>query len=72
MCTRRFEGSGPGYVLTRQRWETREVLRPSIVHYIEATYHRRRCKLAGKLTTIEFERIQELGATAPQERKLTG
>jgi hypothetical protein len=36
-----------------------------IVYWIEATYHRRRRKAAlGKLTPIEFERIQELAATA--------
>jgi hypothetical protein len=34
------------------------------VHLIEATYHRRRCKAAGKFTTIEFETNQELAATA--------
>jgi putative transposase len=31
-------------VLNRQRWETREDLRLEIVHWIEATYHRRRRK----------------------------
>lgn len=52
-------------VLNRQRWETREDLRLEIVYWIEATYHRRRRKAAlGKLTPIEFERIQELAATA--------
>ena len=50
-------------VLNRQRWETREDLRLEIVHWIEATYHRRKATL-GKLIPIEFERIQELAATA--------
>ena len=52
-------------VLNRRRWETREDLRLEIVYWIEATYHRRRRKAAlGNLTPIEFERIQELAATA--------
>jgi transposase InsO family protein len=52
-------------VLNRQRWETREELRLEIVYWIEATYHLRRRKSAlGKHTPIEFERIQELAATA--------
>jgi hypothetical protein len=29
-------------VLDRQRWQTREHLRPPIVTWIERTYHRRR------------------------------
>lgn len=45
-------------VLDRQRWETREELRAAIVHWIEATYHRRRRQRGlGKLTPIEFETI---------------
>jgi putative transposase len=52
-------------VLNRQRWETREDLRLEIVYWIEATYHRRRRKTApGSLMPIEFERFQELAATA--------
>ena len=43
-------------MLNRQRGESREDLRLEIVHWIEATYHRRRRKAAlGKLTPIEFE-----------------
>ena len=48
-------------VLNRQRWGTREDLRPEIMYWIEATYHRRRRKAAlGNLTPIEFERTQEM------------
>ena len=51
--------------LNRQRWETREGLRFEIAYWIEATDHQRRRKVTlGKLTSIDFERIQELVATA--------
>lgn len=45
-------------VLDRQRWATRDELRAAIVHWIEATYHRRRRQRGlGKLTPIEFETV---------------
>ena len=45
-------------VLDRQRWATREELRLAIVVWIERTYYRkRRQRLLGKLTPIEFETI---------------
>ena len=43
-------------VLDRQRWETREELRIAIVTWIERTYHRRRRqRVLGRLTPVEFE-----------------
>ncbi len=45
-------------VLNRQRWRTRAELRLAIVTWIERTYHRRRRqRVLGKLTPIEFETI---------------
>jgi len=45
-------------VLNRQRWRTRAELRLAIVSWIERTYHRRRRqRVLGKLTPIEFETI---------------
>ena len=42
--------------LDRQQWQTRQELRLAIVHWIEATYHRkRRQRGLGKLTSVEFE-----------------
>ena len=45
-------------VLDRQRWTTREDLRPAIITWIERTYHRRRRqRRLAKLTPIEFETL---------------
>jgi putative transposase len=45
-------------VLDRRRWATRDELRVAIVTWIERTYHRRRRQAAlGRLTPIEYERI---------------
>ena len=46
-------------VLNRKAvWDTREELRTAIVHWIEATYHRRRRqRRLGKLTPIEYETL---------------
>lgn len=42
----------------RDHWDTREELRAEIVHWIEATYHRRRRqRRLAKLTPIEFETL---------------
>jgi putative transposase len=46
-------------VLDRQRWETRDQLRLAIVTWIEQTYHRRRRqRVLGRLTPVEFEMLQ--------------
>ena len=46
-------------VLDRQRWETREELRIAIVTSIEQTYHRRRRqRVLGRLTPVEFEKLE--------------
>jgi putative transposase len=48
-------------VLDRQRWETREELRLAIVTWIERTYHRRRRqRVLGRLTPVEFELLEPL------------
>ena len=45
-------------VLDKQRWDTRDELRLAIVTWIERTYHRRRRqRILGRLTPIEFETI---------------
>lgn len=45
-------------VLDKQRWDTRDQLRLEIVTWIERTYHRRRRqRILGRLTPIEFETI---------------
>jgi putative transposase len=45
-------------VLDSRRWETREQLHLAIVTWIERTYHRRRRqRVLGKLTPIEYETI---------------
>jgi putative transposase len=45
-------------VLDRRRWDSRDELRIAIVTWIERTYHRRRRQAAlGRLTPIEYERI---------------
>ena len=45
-------------VLDRQRRETREQLRIAIVSWIERTYHRRRQRVLGCLTPVEFEILE--------------
>jgi putative transposase len=46
-------------VLDRQRWQTREELRIAIVTWIERTYHRRRRqRVLGRLTPVEFEILE--------------
>jgi transposase InsO family protein len=58
------QGGGAGVPLDRQRWNTREELRPAIITWIERTYHRRRRqRRLGRLTPIEYERLN-LAATA--------
>jgi len=57
-------------VLNRQRWTSREQLRIAIITWIEGTYHRRRRqRILGKLTPIEFETIMGMptgvGPTLP-------
>ena len=50
-------------VLNRQPWATRDEFRVAIITWIERTYHRRRRqRVLGKLTPIEFEAI--IGETA--------
>lgn len=45
-------------VLDQHRWATRQQLRLAIVTWIEGTYHRRRRqRVLGRLTPIEFETI---------------
>jgi putative transposase len=45
-------------VLDQHRWATRQQLRLAIVTWIEDTYHRRRRqRVLGRLTPIEFETI---------------
>lgn len=52
-------------VLNRQRWSSREQLRIAIVTWIEGTYHRRRRqRILGKLTPIEFETINNTANAA--------
>jgi transposase InsO family protein len=52
-------------VLNRQRWQTREVLRPAIVIWIEKTYHRRRRQEAlGRMTPIAYETITQAAHAA--------
>ena len=52
-------------VLDRRRWSTRAELRLAIVTWIERTYHRRRRqRVLGRLTPIEFELLHTPVATA--------
>ena len=52
-------------VLDRRRWATRDELRIAIVTWIERTYHRRRRqRVLGRLTPIEFELLHTPVATA--------
>lgn len=52
-------------VLDRQRWKTREELRHAIVVWIERTYNRRRRqRILGKLTPVEYEAINVAQAAA--------
>lgn len=47
-------------VLDTRRWTTRAELRLAIIHWIEATYNRRRRqRRLGKLTPVEFETIMK-------------
>jgi len=49
-------------VLDRQRWQMKDELRLAIVYWIERTYHRRRRqRVLGKLTPIEFALISLAG-----------
>lgn len=46
-------------VLDRQTWQSREELRIAIVTWIERTYHRRRRqRVVGRLTPVEFEILE--------------
>lgn len=52
-------------VLNRRHWATRAQLRAAIVHWIEATYHRRRRQdTLGRLTPIEFETLLQAAHAA--------
>jgi transposase InsO family protein len=52
-------------VLDRQRWQTREQLRLTIITWIERTYHRRRRqRRLGRLTPIEYETINQAANAA--------
>jgi len=52
-------------VLNSRRWETREDLRLAMITWIEKTYHRRRRqRVLGKLTPIEFETINQAAHAA--------
>lgn len=52
-------------VLNSRRWTTRDDLRLAIVTWIERTYHRRRRqRVLGKLTPIEFEAIMTTPAAS--------
>ena len=52
-------------VLNSRRWSTREDLRLAIVTWIERTYHRRRRqRVLGKLTPVEFETIMTTQAAS--------
>ena len=52
-------------VQNKRRWATREQLRLELVIWIEKTYHRRRRqRVLGRLTPIEFEIINSLAAHA--------
>ena len=45
-------------VLDTRRWETREELQLAVVTWIERTYHRRRRqRVLGKMTPIEYEAL---------------
>jgi len=52
-------------VLDTQRWKTREDLRLAIVKWIERTYNRRRRqRLLGRLTPVEYETIYSVATAA--------
>ena len=52
-------------VLDRQRWSGREQLRLAIITWIERTYHRRRRqRRLGRLTPIEYEKINQAAHAA--------
>jgi len=52
-------------VLNRQRWQTREQLRPAIVVWIERpTTRRRRQDALGRLTPIAFETLAQTAHAA--------
>ena len=58
-------------VLNSRRWATRQELRLTIVSWIERTYHRRRRqRVLGRLTPVEFEAIMTtLAASAAYEEE---
>ena len=52
-------------VLNSRRWATRQELRMAIVTWIERTYHRRRRqRVLGRLTPVEFEAIMTTPAAS--------
>ena len=52
-------------VLNSRRWGTRQELRLAIVTWIERTYHRRRRqRVLGRLTPVEFEAIMTTRAAS--------
>jgi transposase InsO family protein len=49
----------------RQRWTSRDQLRPAIITWIERTYHwRRRQRRLGRLTPIEYETLNKVTQAA--------
>jgi len=52
-------------VLDTKRWKTREELRLAIVSWIERTYNRRRRqRILGRLTPVEYETIYSAATAA--------
>ena len=52
-------------VLDRQRWQTRDDLRHAIIVWIERTYNRRRRqRVLGKLTPVEYEAVNRVQQAA--------
>jgi transposase InsO family protein len=52
-------------VLDTKRWKTREELRLAIVTWIERTYNRRRRqRILGRLTPVEYETIYSAATAA--------
>ena len=57
-----FSGTHP---LDRQRWQTRDDLRHAIIVWIERTYNRRRRqRVLGKLTPVEYEAVNRVQQAA--------
>jgi len=60
-----FNGLLQNNVLDRQRWKTRAELKSAIVYWIEHTYNRRRRqRILGKCTPVEYEIINQPATAA--------